>query len=101
MPQVQKLTDKRNKAIDNLLKDFSIEQFEKICKIANASDFLTGNNDRKWKADFDFLMRTDKALSTLEGKYDNGKITNDVKVKTYNNYDQRQYDDLNKLYANK
>lgn len=101
LPQVQKTTEKRGKAIDNLLKEFSIEQFEEICKKANASEFLTGNNDRKWKADFDFLMRTDKALSTLEGKYDNGKITNDVKVKTYRNYTQRQYDDLNKLYANK
>lgn len=33
--------------------------------------FLTGNNERKWKADFDFLMRVDKAISVLEGKYSN------------------------------
>lgn len=24
-----------------------------------------------WKADFDFMMRTDKATAILEGKYDN------------------------------
>lgn len=75
MPQVQKLTDKRNKSIDNFLKEFTQEQFEEICKKANASNFLTGNNDRKWKADFDFLMRIDKATSVLEGKYDNGYQT--------------------------
>ena len=68
LPQVQKLTEKRNKSIDNFLKDFSIEQFEEICKIANVSEFLIGNNDRNWKADFDFLMRTDKATAILEGK---------------------------------
>ena len=69
LPQVQKLTEKRNKAVDKFLKEFTREQFEQICEIANNSDFLTGNNERKWKADFDFLMRIDKATSVLEGKY--------------------------------
>lgn len=73
LPQVQKLTDKRNKAIDSFLKEFSIEQLEEICKIANISEFLTGNNDRSWKADFDFIMRSDKATAILEGKYSNTK----------------------------
>lgn len=71
LSQVQKLTDKREKSIDKFLKEFTIEQFEQICIKANESDFLTGNNDRKWKADFDFLMRIDKATSVFEGKYDN------------------------------
>jgi hypothetical protein len=71
LPQVQKLTDKRNKAIDNFIKEFSIEQLEIICQTANNSDFLTGKNDRNWKADFDFIMRSDKATAILEGKYSN------------------------------
>ena len=45
------------------------KQFEEICKKANYSNFLIGNNDRNWKADFDFLMRVDKATAILEGKY--------------------------------
>lgn len=73
LPQVQKLTEKREKAIDKLLKEFTIEQFEEICKIANVSEFLIGNNDRSWKADFDFIMRTDKATAILEGKYSQRK----------------------------
>lgn len=71
MPQIQKLTDKRKTTIDKFLKEFTEEQFEQICIKANESDFLTGNNDRKWKADFDFLMRIDKATNIFEGKYDN------------------------------
>lgn len=71
LPQIQKLTDKRKTAIDKFLKEFTEEQFEQICIKANESDFLTGNNDRKWKADFDFLMRIDKATNIFEGKYDN------------------------------
>ena len=73
LPQVQKLTEKRNKAIDNFIKEFSIDQFENICKIANISEFLTGQNERNWKADFDFIMRTDKATAILEGKYSQKK----------------------------
>ncbi len=71
LPQVQKLTDKRNKAIDKFLKDFTEEQFEQICKIANCSDFLIGKNEKGWKADFDFIMRVDKATNIAEGKYAN------------------------------
>ncbi len=69
LSQVQKITEKREKAIDNFLKEFTEEQFVEICQKANSSSFLTGENERKWKADFDFLMRTDKATGILEGKY--------------------------------
>lgn len=77
LPQVQKITEKRESAIDRYLKEFTLEQFEEICKIANKSKFLTGNNDRHWKADFDFLMRIDKSTNILEGKYNNSKGTID------------------------
>lgn len=101
LPQVQKLTEKREKAIDNFLKEFSIEQFEQICKIANDSSFLKGENDRHWKADFDFIMRTDKATNILEGKYSNiskcEKGSSESNKKTFN---QREYNDLNQFYTN-
>ena len=73
LPQVQKLTDKRKTAIDKFVKEFTEEQFEQICKIANSTDFLIGENDNGWKADFDFLMRIDKATNVLEGRYDTKK----------------------------
>lgn len=75
LPQIKKLTDKRKKSVDNFIKEFTEEQFIEICNIANNSEFLTGNNDRGWKADFDFLMRTDKAIAVLEGKYGSGTLT--------------------------
>lgn len=78
LPQVQKLTDKREKAIDKFLKEFTEEQFIEICKIANYTDFLIGKNDKGWKADFDFLMRLDKATNVLEGKYSNSKSENGI-----------------------
>lgn len=72
MPQVQKITEKREKSIDKFLEEFTEEQFTEICILANATDFLIGKNEKGWKADFDFLMRTDKATNVLEGKYSNG-----------------------------
>lgn len=76
LPQIQKITEKREKAIDKFIKEFTEEQFEQICNIANSTDFLIGKNDRKWKADFDFLMRVDKATSVLEGKYSSNIVNN-------------------------
>ncbi len=96
LPQVQKITDKREKAIDKFLKEFTKEQFVEICKIANNSDFLIGKNEKGWKADFDFILRTDKATSILEGKYNN-------KAKqTKNTYEGREYNnnELDSFYAN-
>ena len=34
---------------------------------------MTGNNDRKWKADLDWLIKNDtNMLKVLEGKYNDG-----------------------------
>lgn len=73
LPKIKILTDKRKNTITTFLKKFTEEQFEEICNIANNSNFLIGKNDSGWKADFDFLMRIDKATSILEGKYSNNK----------------------------
>ncbi len=96
LSKIQKITDKRKKSIDAFIKEFSIEQFKEICEKANTTDFLIGKNDRGWKADFDFLMRIDKATAILEEKYN----TSDKKTKT-SNFNQREYNDLSYLYANK
>lgn len=79
LPQIQKLTEKREKAIDKFLEDFTEEQFKKICQITNSTEFLIGKNEKGWKADFDFLIRIDKATNILEGKYGNTKQENTEK----------------------
>ena len=52
LPHIQKVTEKREKAIDNFIKEFSIEQFKDICTKANSSDFLTGINERRLESRF-------------------------------------------------
>ena len=71
LPKCLKITEKRKVAINKCLKEkIDEEVFKQICIKANQSDFLIGENDRNWKADFDFVTRSDKAMQILEGKYE-------------------------------
>lgn len=71
---ISKLSDKRKaklKArIDELGEDKIIEAIDKI----KESSFLRGDNDRKWKVDFDWLIANDtNILKVLEDKYKDEK----------------------------
>lgn len=70
LSKVTVLSEKRKGAVKKFLTVFKQEQFIEICKRANESAFLTGNNERGWTADFDFIIKPDKAIGILEGKYD-------------------------------
>lgn len=79
LPTASKLTDERIKAINKLIKKYSVDDIIKVFDIANESDFLRGKNDRGWKANIDFILREDKFVSILEGKY-NGKASSGKNV---------------------
>lgn len=74
LPKVLKLSDKRKSKIrirfEEMGQDYQIMQevFEK----AEASHFLRGDNNRGWKADFDWIFTNGQNwVKILEGKYDN------------------------------
>lgn len=70
LPKCQRLTPKRSKGISNLLKKYSYEDILEVFNKLEASDFCTGKVNG-WRADIDFILREDKFISALEGKYDN------------------------------
>lgn len=70
LPKVRALTDKRKTSVEKLYKKYDFDTFKKVFEIANTSSFLTGDNDRGWKADFDWLLQEEKFIRVLEGKYD-------------------------------
>lgn len=79
LPKCLKITEKRKVAVNKCLKEkINEEVFREICIKANQSDFLIGENDRNWKADFDFVTRSDKAMQILEGKYENRQKSNNI-----------------------
>jgi DNA replication protein DnaD len=64
-----KVPESRRKMIDRYLKEYSFEDFGEVIAIAQNSSFLTGDNDRQWRADFDFLTNPKKVGKILEGSY--------------------------------
>ena len=72
-PQVRKLTDKRRKALLQRIADYGIDDCIKAVKIASKTPFCLGQNDRGWRADFDFFMKPDSITKILEGKYGKAK----------------------------
>jgi hypothetical protein len=73
LPKVQKLTDKRKKALHVRRSDpfFVTNCASAIDRIAK-SDFCLGKGKSStgWKADFDFLLQPDTVVKVMEGKYD-------------------------------
>ena len=70
LPTVKSVNNKRKSLIKKSLsqnpeKEYYVELFSKANKIA----FFRGENDRGWKAGFDFIMREDKQAAILEGVY--------------------------------
>jgi len=73
MPEIKLLTDQRKKTINARLKEHGIEMINQILEIAGRSDFLNGKNDKRWKANFDWLMKPLNFVKIMEGNYNNNK----------------------------
>ena len=74
LPKIKKLDDNRKRTL-KAWGDFKevIEVFTKSGK----SDFMAGENDRKWVANFDWIIQPKNRLKILEGNYDNKTIKRD------------------------
>ena len=97
LPPVKNMTKKRQRLIATLVSNHSLDEIKKAFAMAEASDFLTGNNDRGWVADFTFLIDEDNFTKLIEGSYKNKpKHTNPKKKTGFNNFSQRD-DDLDAL----
>ena len=69
LPAVRGLSKARKRAITARMKDYSLEDIEKLFSITAHSSFLCGKNSRGWRADFDWLMNDTNIVKVLEGKY--------------------------------
>lgn len=76
LPKAIKLTDKRRIAILNIIKKYSYEDIKQVFINLENSDFCKGKNGTGWKADLDFVLREDKFVATLEGKYNSNTKSN-------------------------
>jgi uncharacterized protein YdaU (DUF1376 family) len=73
LPQVKDLTLKRKTALRARIKERwqqdPVRQFRAYARRIATSPFLTGGNDRGWRADFDWALKPDNVLKVAEGKF--------------------------------
>ena len=86
LPKSRALTKNRIDILKRLLEAFTKEEIIEVFKKANDVPWLTGKNDKGWRADFDWLINIDNFVRVQDGRYDN--LSND-KPKGYisGNYD--------------
>lgn len=68
-PRLTKLSDKRKKAIKARLRNYTLEDFQKLFEMAEGSSFLKGQNNRNWSATFDWLIADGNMAKVLDGNY--------------------------------
>lgn len=79
-----KITEKRKRVINNLLKEYSLEEVIQSMEKIHTSSFLQGNNKTGWQIAFDWFINKSNFLKVLEGNYDD-KINTETKNNTSTN----------------
>lgn len=72
LPKVVKMTSARKNAVKKLLKEFNEPTFQNLANyfydfVEKANRFYFGENDRGWRADFDYIVKTTTYLKFIEG----------------------------------
>jgi 5-methylcytosine-specific restriction endonuclease McrA len=81
-PRITTLSDARKKAIKARLNKYSLEDLQRLFTLAEASDFLKGDNKRNWSANFDWLIKDSNIAKVLDGNYNNKTNNNQYKTNT-------------------
>lgn len=77
-PKVLKLSDKRKVKVRIRFEEmnFNYETLQEVFDRCEASHFMRGDNNRGWRADFDWIFANSQNwVKVLEGKYDNRTTT--------------------------
>ncbi len=73
LPQAAKLTPDRERKIGARLKDYGLDGWHRALANVERSSFLTGTNDRGWRASLDYLMEPKGFAKTHDGVHGNGR----------------------------
>lgn len=71
LSKVQILNQQRKTKISARIRDFGLEKTFSIIDLVSVSNFLNGENDRNWKASFDWILEPKNFTKILEGNYNN------------------------------
>jgi len=71
LPQVQKLTDTRRRKLRKRLEDVGgLPGWDVALEKLEAARWMHGDNDRGWRAGFDFMLQESSLTKLMEGAYD-------------------------------
>jgi len=87
LPKVIKLTDKRKLLIVSREKEYCKDDLKKVIDLTAESEFMNGNNNNGWTANFDWIMQKQNFIKILEGNY-----KNKTNGKTKRNITQEQFE---------
>jgi hypothetical protein len=72
LPNVEKITPQRKKAIEKIIKEYSLESLGDVFTKVSKSDFLNGKKQGSdWKANFDWILIPKNFIKILEDNYKN------------------------------
>lgn len=74
--------------IKTLGQQYTLDEIREVFERANNSKFLKGDNDRSWKATFDWIITPENFQKIMDGNYDNSE----QQKSTYQNYIHGNYD---------
>ena len=82
LPKVLELSSDRRKKLQSRFRNgLTIDRFTEAVRLCAMTPFLAGVNERKWRADFDWLIENDtNLLKVLEGKYTEGVALRPVAI---------------------
>jgi pyocin large subunit-like protein len=65
-----RLTAQRRRKLIPLIRAHSLDDFTEAIRAIERSPFLRGENNRAWRADFDFFVQPSSFTKLIEGSYD-------------------------------
>lgn len=71
IPKILNFNNGRAAALDKILKTYTKQNLIQVVIKACESDFLQGRTSTGWVADINWLLKPERFLEILEGKYDN------------------------------
>lgn len=75
LPKIAYISDKIREDIKIFVSEFTPEQIRTGFETVEKSDFLKGENARKWQASFEWLIIPDNFAKALNGNYNNPQKT--------------------------
>ena len=73
LPQASTMSKDRQRKIIARLRDYGLDGWAKALANVEKSSFLTGKNDRGWRANLDWLVGPEKFGKVHDGSYGNGR----------------------------